>query len=69
MKGGIERFSRLEDAEGKETGTPASEDYHGPFKFTGEIKKVVIEPGKSGLAASDDKELEDASKKLAGVRD
>jgi hypothetical protein len=39
-----------------------------PFKFTGELKTVVIELGKSGLAASDEKELEDANKKLA-IRD
>ena len=27
---------------GEDTGTPVSEDYHVPFKFTGEIEKVVI---------------------------
>ena len=43
---------------------PEVEDYLDkmPFKFTGDLKKVVIELGKSGLTASDDK-------KLAGVRD
>ena len=39
-----------------DTGTPVSEDYHVPFKFTGELKKVVIEPGKNGLAASDERD-------------
>ena len=29
-----------------------------PFKFTGNLKKVVIELGKSGLAAGDEKTLE-----------
>ena len=47
-----------------------TEDYR-PYdnKFTGGLKKVVIELGKSGLAASDDKKLEEADKKLAEVRD
>ena len=40
-----------------------------PFKFTGTLSKVVIELGNSGLAAGDEKKLEDASKKLADVRD
>ncbi len=40
-----------------------------PFKFTGDLKKVVIELGQSGLMASDEKELEEADKKVAQVRD
>ena len=36
-----------------------------PFQFTGELKKVVIELGKSGLTASDDKKLEELNKKSA----
>jgi hypothetical protein len=39
-----------------------------PFKFTGVLKKVVIELGKSGLAASDEKQLEEASK-VADIRE
>jgi arylsulfatase len=37
---------------GRDTGTPVLEDYVNkmPFKFTGELKKVVIELGKSGIA-------------------
>jgi arylsulfatase len=54
---------------GEDTGTPVVEAYHVPFKFTGELKKVVIELGKSGLTASDEKALEAANKKLAAVRD
>ena len=54
---------------GEDTGTPVSEDYRVPFKFTGVLKKVVIEVGKSGLTASDEKQLEEAKKKLAAVRD
>jgi hypothetical protein len=37
--------------------------------FTGELKKVVIELGKSGLTVSDEQALEEANKKLAVVRD
>ncbi len=50
------RFSLDETMDiGEDTGTPVVEDYVNtmPFKFTGELKKVVIELGKSGLAASD----------------
>jgi len=66
------RFSLDETMDvGEDTGTPVLEEYEAkmPFKFTGELKKVVIELGKSGLMASDEKALEEAHKKLAGVRD
>ena len=38
---------------GEDTGTPVVEDYVDkmPFKFTGDLKKIVIELGKSGLSA------------------
>ncbi len=66
------RFSLDETLDvGMDTGTPVVEDYLAkmPFKFTGDLKKVVIELGKSGLTASDTRELEEAQKKLAAVRD
>jgi arylsulfatase len=66
------RFSLDETMDvGQDTGTPVVEDYvkKMPFKFTGILKKVVIELGKSGLTASDEKALEEAYKKLAAVRD
>ncbi len=50
---------------GEDTGTPVSEDYHTPFKFTGDLKKVVITPGKSGIAASDEKRLKEAKRVVA----
>jgi len=28
---------------GEDTGTPVSEEYHVPFKFTGQIEEVTIE--------------------------
>jgi arylsulfatase len=46
------RFSLDETFDvGEDTGTPVVEDYvkKMPFKFTGELKKVVIELGRSGL--------------------
>jgi arylsulfatase len=66
------RFSLDETMDvGEDTGTPVVEDYVNkmPFKFTGVLKKVVIEPGKSGLTASDEKQLDESNKKLAEVRD
>ena len=52
------------------TGTPVVEDYVNkmPFKFTGVLNKVVIDLGKSGLTASDEKKLEE-SRKLAAIRE
>ena len=66
------RFSLDETLDvGEDTGTPVVEDYVNkmPFKFTGDLKKVVIELGKSGLTASDKKKLEEANKKLTLVHD
>ena len=66
------RFSLDETLDvGMDTGTPVVESYLAkmPFKFTGDLKKVVIELGKSGLTASDTRELEEAHQKLAAVRD
>ncbi len=65
------RFSLDETMDvGMDTGTPVVEDYLDkmPFKFTGTLKKVVIELGKSGLAAADEKKLEEA-RKLATIRE
>jgi arylsulfatase A-like enzyme len=62
------RFSLDETLDvGEDTGTPVVEDYVNkmPFKFTGDLKKVVIELGKSGLTAADEKKLEELNKKSA----
>jgi arylsulfatase len=72
-KGKIERtipvrFSLDETMDiGKDTGTPVVEDYVNkmPFKFTGVLRKVVVELGKSGLAAADQKELNEKADKAA----
>jgi arylsulfatase len=72
-KGKIERtipvrFSLDETMDiGMDTGTPVVEDYvkKMPFKFTGVLKKVVVELGKSGLAAADQKELKEKADSAA----
>src|SRR5262249_55679944 len=66
------RFSLDETMDvGMDTGTPVGEDYVNkmPFKFTGVLKKVVVELGRSGLAAADDKDLKDAARRVAAVRE
>lgn len=60
------RFSFDETMDvGEDTGTPVLEEYEAkmPFKFTGTLNKVVIELGKSGLTASDEKKLDELNKK------
>ena len=43
---------------GEDTGTPVSEDYRVPFKFTGNLKKVGIQLTDAVLSASDEAEIE-----------
>jgi arylsulfatase A-like enzyme len=42
---------------GEDTGTPVSLDYDVPFKFTGEIEKVVVHLGESKLNAADQRKV------------
>jgi hypothetical protein len=51
----------------EDTGTPVVGDCVNktPFKFTGTLKKVVIELGKSGLGLNDDKKLKELADKAA----
>jgi arylsulfatase A-like enzyme len=44
---------------GEDTGTPVSEDYHVPFKFTGTIDKVVVDLGEARLSPQEQKELDE----------
>ena len=53
---------------GEDAGTPASEDYHVPFKFTGELKKVMIELSDNKLTPAEEEELRKA-REAVGVRD
>ena len=50
---------------GEDTGTPVSEDYHVPFKFTGTIGKVVILLGDEKMTAEDQKAIEKAEADFA----
>jgi hypothetical protein len=43
---------------GEDTGTPVSEDYHVPFKFSGTLDKFVVDLGEAGLSPQDQKELD-----------
>jgi hypothetical protein len=42
---------------GEDTGTPVSEDYQVPFKFTGVLKKVAIQLTDSVLNAEEEAEI------------
>src|SRR5206468_8186665 len=44
---------------GEDTGTPVSEDYHVPFKFTGDLKKVVIDLTPEALSVADEDKLKE----------
>jgi arylsulfatase len=50
---------------GEDTGTPVSEDYHVPFKFTGELKQVTVNLKPQPLTASDEQQLQEARKLAA----
>ena len=43
---------------GEDTGTPVSEDYHVPFKFTGTLNKLVINLGEAALTPDEQKQLD-----------
>jgi arylsulfatase len=64
------RFSADETFDvGIDTGSPVSDTYESPFKYPGAIYKVVIDLGKSGLSATDEKALEEADRKVADARE
>jgi arylsulfatase A-like enzyme len=44
---------------GEDTGTPVSEDYQVPFKFTGTLNKVVVDLSTANLSPQDQKELDE----------
>ena len=43
---------------GEDTGTPVSEDYHVPFRFTGDLKKLAIQLTDAPLTAEEQAEIE-----------
>jgi hypothetical protein len=42
---------------GEDTGTPVSEEYHVPFRFTGDLKKVAIQLTDAKLSPEDEEEI------------
>ena len=48
---------------GEDTGTPVSDDYDVPFKFTGKIDKVVINLGETRLSAADQESLQNMERR------
>jgi hypothetical protein len=42
---------------GEDTGTPVSEDYQVPFKFSGDLKKVAIQLTDATLSAEEEAEI------------
>jgi hypothetical protein len=43
---------------GEDTGTPVSEDYQVPFRFTGDLKKLAIQLTDAPLTAEEQAEIE-----------
>ena len=43
---------------GEDTGTPVSEDYKVPFKFTGTLNKVVVRLGEAALTPQEQQGLD-----------
>ena len=43
---------------GEDTGTPVSEDYRVPFRFTGTLNKLVVKLGEAALSSDERKELD-----------
>jgi hypothetical protein len=50
---------------GEDTGTPVSEDYKVPFKFTGTLDKVIITLGNAELSDADKKAVDEAEEQEA----
>jgi arylsulfatase len=46
---------------GQDSGTPASEAYRAPYRFTGTIEKVVIDTQPANLTAADQEKLRTAA--------
>jgi hypothetical protein len=49
---------------GEDTGTPVSEDYHVPFKFTGKLLGVAIKLGEEKLSTEDQKTIDDLKARI-----
>jgi arylsulfatase A-like enzyme len=53
---------------GEDTGTPVSEDYRVPFKFSGTLARVLIRLGEEKLNADDEAQVRRALAQLAAAR-
>jgi len=51
---------------GEDTGTPVSEDYKVPFKFTGSPNRVLIRLGESPLTPEDEEQIRRAKAAIIG---
>jgi hypothetical protein len=50
---------------GADTGTPVSNDYQVPFRFTGKLDKLTLKIERPKLTAEDEKRLRDAEVRAA----
>ncbi len=50
---------------GEDTGTPVSEDYHVPFKFTGKLNRVLVRLTDSPLSPEDEEQIRRAKAAIA----
>jgi len=53
---------------GEDTGTPVSEDYRVPFKFTGEVKRATISLKPVPLTAADQRKLDESKSAIAAAQ-
>ncbi len=53
---------------GEDTGTPVSEDYRVPFRFTGRLKRVLIRLGDEALSAEDEEQVRRAKAAIGVTR-
>ena len=56
---------------GEDTGTPVVEDYleQMPFRFNGDLEKVVIELGKSGISSNQKAEREENARRVVAIEE
>lgn len=53
---------------GEDTGTPVSEDYEVPFRFSGELKRVLVRQGESQLTPEDEEQIRRAKAAIGVAR-
>jgi arylsulfatase A-like enzyme len=64
------RFSADETFDtGLDTGSPVSDQYESPFKFTGTLNKIEIDLSPNNLSAADQKNIETANRAVDAAKD